>query len=104
MLFPLTYLLIFLWGLIGKVSNKDKGQSNTDFFYQFLFVSAATTITLLIDYFILPYIFPYLPELLPQGVVRFVLFPITFAILAKIIGPSKEIKIDIRNEGKLRRR
>ncbi len=83
-----------LWNKLELLSGKGKSEDVKDFVSQGFFVTFCVAIAYVIDRFLLADMVSFVPEdLIPLGFFRIILLPFIFLIGAKIVGPSKEIRI-----------
>lgn len=93
-LIPLLLFLMALWSYLEKIGGKKKQERPGDLFKQGLFTSFCVLISIAIDTYLLPYLVDsILTEYVPYGVYQVILFPLVLFLAAKVIGPTKDIKI-----------
>lgn len=97
-LFPLFYFLIALWAKLESVGNKHKREDAGDYVRQGTLVLVVAVVCVVIDQYFLRALVDstfgvILPFDVPFGFFRIVLFPLVLILLAKVLGPSREISI-----------
>ncbi len=93
-LIPVFFFVIALWSKLEHLSGKNKRDNPADFFKQGLFVTACVIAAILIDKFLLQPLVPKLAgDLLPLGFFQVLLLPVVLYLAARIVGPSKAIRI-----------
>ncbi len=92
--FPVFFFGLALWSKLELLGGKGRRADSKDLLSQAVFVSVCVGIAILADKFLLPKLPAYLPEdFLPLGFFRILLLPFIFLVAAKIVGPSKDLRI-----------
>jgi len=95
---PGFFLLTALWAFLEHTTNrKGPKQNPADNFKQFLFVALCVGIAVLIDQTVLPDLVKNMaPDWIPLGFFEVLLLPFVLLLGAKIIGPTKEVKREMK--------
>ncbi len=92
---PTFFFLAALWAKLEVISNKGKKENPSDLFRQGLFVLVVALIAVGIDRYVLKSLVEsFSPDILPLGFYQAILLPILLLIGAKLVGGSKEIRIE----------
>lgn len=93
-LIPIFFLLMALWSYLEKTAGKKKQERPGDLLKQGLFVGICAVASVLIDIYVLPSLVESVAQdYVPYAVFQVALFPMVLYLAAKIIGPTKDIKI-----------
>lgn len=92
--FPVFFFSLALWNKLELMSGKGKSEDVKNFFSQGVFVTICVILAFIIDAYFLESIASLFPDdLFPLWFFRVILLPFIFLIGAKVVGPSKEIRI-----------
>lgn len=92
--FPVFFFTLALWHKLEVIGGKGRNEEVRDFLSQGVFVSFCVVLAYLVDKFALESIVSFVPpDLIPLNFFRVILLPFIFLLGAKVVGPSKEIRI-----------
>lgn len=94
-IFPLFFYTLALWGKLERLSGNRNREDPVDYLRNGSILLLCALASLFFDLYLLDsLLMPIVGELLmPRTFYRIILFPIVLLLAAKILGPSKEIKI-----------
>lgn len=104
-LIPLFFFLLALWSKLEQIGGKKRQEHPEDFLKQGLFVLFCVFIAMGIDYSILaPFHEAVMPSIVPLALLQVLLLPFVLLVVAKIMGPTKDILISKAPSSERKRR
>ena len=96
-LLPLFFFVVALWTKLENFSKKNYTQSAAEPFWQGILLLVCCFVALGIDQYLLESLWDTLsPDFIPLGFYQVMLLPVVILAAAKIVGPSKDIRIKSR--------
>lgn len=93
---PAFFFLMALWSWLEKVGGKKRQERPEDFLRQGFFVLGCVIMAFIIEAHVLKDLVAMVPyaNTAPYGIYQVVLLPFLLYAASKIVGPTKDIKID----------
>ncbi len=94
-LVPLFFIVLATWSKLEQASGRERRENIGDYLRQGGFALICVLVSLIIDQFFLEdLVMMFSSDSQTIGVARIMLLPVIFILAAKIIGPSKQIRIE----------